>query len=53
MKNIFILNGNLKFNSFVDFLVDVYECIVKEMVNICIFRLFEMDFNLDFSFGYD
>ena len=53
MKNILILNGNPKPNSFADSLVDAYECTAKETANIRTFRLSEMDFNPDLSFGYD
>jgi NAD(P)H dehydrogenase (quinone) len=53
VKNILILNGNPKPNSFADSLVDAYECTAKETANIRTFRLSEMDFNPDLSFGYD
>ncbi|WP_444898030.1 NAD(P)H-dependent oxidoreductase [Microbulbifer sp. SSSA005] len=53
MKNILLLNGNPKKNSFVKQLSDVYESEAKKQANVRRYNLSEMDFNSNLEFGYD
>lgn len=53
MKNILVLDGNPKSNSFSAFLCNTYECSAREYSEIRRFCLHQMNFNPSLDCGYD
>lgn len=53
MKNILVLNGNPKVESFGKNLADQYQIAAKEIANVRRFDLYEMVFNPSLDCGYD